>query len=314
MDQNVTVATQLDVVWFQVLNISATVIVLGIFAWQSLRSRRVTPLLAMSIGMLSISWLEAPFDWAQWCQFHPELARIPPWGPFAMTSGGLPIMNPICYVFFLGIPVALSTVVAKWLARHWNANRIIALLLVGFIIGGSWDYPNQMFGIHAGWWRYARGIEGLTVNAGTPYTFSLGELVFMSTNLMMLTYFFGRRDDRDRTLMEAWADRAATSSKGRLLYNIGASVLVSHLIFGTLFIPFLIAKLNNLFTEVYTGELFPGLAPQPGPLPDPADGWLGVLVIVGGTMLFLAIFVITVLSKDPQARGASSRWPAASSA
>ncbi len=302
MEHQAVATTSIDVFWFQVSNIGLALVVLGLFVWQSIRRKRVTPFLAMSIAILSISWMEAPFDWTMWCQFNPALARFPAWGPLAMTSGGLPVMNPFGYIFFLAIPVALSAVIARWLGSRGIVNSIVILLIAGWVLGAIWDYPNQIFGIRAGWWRYARGLQGLTVDAGTPYTYSLGETFFMSTFLMIMTYFVARRDEKDRTLMEIWADRNARGRVSRVIANVLACIVIAHAVYVTLFIPFLIAKLGNLQTEAYTGPLFAGLPPQPGPLPDPANGWLGILVIIGLEAVFLVIFVAAVLRKDPLAR------------
>jgi Spirocyclase AveC-like len=286
VEHQAVATTSIDVFWFQVQNIGLALLVLALFVRQSIRQKRVTPFLAMSIAILSISWMEAPFDWTMWCQFNPALTRFPAWGPLALTSGGLPVMNPFGYIFFLAIPVALSAVIARW------------------VLGAIWDYPNQILGIKAGWWRYARGLQGLTVNAGTPYTYSLGETFFMSTFLMIMTYCVARRDGQDRTQMEIWADRNARGRVGRAFANILACIVIAHAVYAILFIPFLIAKLGNLQTAAYTGPLFKGLPPQPGPPPNPANGWLGIVVIIGLEGAFLVIFVATVLRKDPLAHGA----------
>ena len=69
-------------------------------------------LLAMGIAMFALFWLEAPFDWTTWCQFNPELARMPGGAPFGMSAGGPPWIAPVGYIMFCAIPVALTAWIA----------------------------------------------------------------------------------------------------------------------------------------------------------------------------------------------------------
>jgi hypothetical protein len=277
--------------------------VVALLIWLSLRQGRVTPLLAGSIAMVSTFWMEGPFDWAMWCQFNPEFERFPiTWGPFGLTDGGLVALVPAGYAFFLAIPVTVCSVLARRIAAASGFNPIAVLLAVGLAFGVLWDLPNQLLGVYAGWWRYARGPAGITLNAGTQHTYSLGELFFLSTFIMMCTYFIARRDEQDRTLMEAWAARHFFSSLNRSIANIAATCVIVNALFVFLFVPFLITRIFNLFTETYTGPLFARLRPPSGDLPDPSLGWSGTLVILGYVSIALVVFVGAVMRWDPQAR------------
>src|SRR3546814_15309127 len=64
---------------------------LGVYL--SYRRGRVHPLLLLCISAISISWIEAPYDWAVYAQFPPEIPRMPSWWPMDMTWGGLPLRS-----------------------------------------------------------------------------------------------------------------------------------------------------------------------------------------------------------------------------
>jgi hypothetical protein len=282
---------------YEISNISASAILLATFIWQSIRRRQVTPFLAVSLGVLSIFWMEAPFDWALGCQFPPDLARFPPWGPLGMTPGGLIVMAPICYIMFFSIPVALSVLIARKVSAM-RQPPVGTLLTVAFIVGFVWDVPNQLLGIHAGWWRYGHGLAGVTINPGTLYTYTFGEAVFMTTFLTICTYLGGRVDSQGRTLMHLWAERVTSSTTGRAIATIAATIVIMNAVYVLLFIPFMIVKLNNLFTVVYDGLLYQGLPREAEHPADPSKGWIGTTIVFAWTSMVLLGFVLLVLSKD----------------
>lgn len=299
-------AEDLDTVFvylFETMTYVIAISVVTLLIWLSVRQGRVTPLLAASIAMTSTFWMEGPFDWAMWCQFNPQFKRFPiDWGPFGLTEGGLVALVPAGYAFFLAIPVVVCSVLARRIAARSGFNPIAVLLAVGLAFGIVWDLPNQLLGIYAGWWRYARGPTGITLNAGTEHAYSLGELAFLSTFIMMCTYFIARRDEQDKTLMESWAARHFSGSLNRSIANIAATCVIVNALFVLLSVPFLITRIFNLFAEVYAGPLFDGLKPPPGDLPDPSMGWLGTLIILGYVSIALVVFVGMVMRCDPQAR------------
>ncbi len=108
----------LNVFIFNALCWTSAAIVFLLVGWQCFRQKRVTPLMVMSIAVLSIFWMEAPFDWVTWCQFAPELPRFPAWGPLGMTAGGLPLLAPPGYVMYIGIIVCVTV----WIT-HKLPNR-----------------------------------------------------------------------------------------------------------------------------------------------------------------------------------------------
>ena len=60
----------------------------AIGVYLSYRRRRLHPLLLVCIGAISISWIEAPYDWAVYAEFAPAIPRMPSWWPLDMTGGG----------------------------------------------------------------------------------------------------------------------------------------------------------------------------------------------------------------------------------
>src|SRR3546814_11624534 len=99
---------------------------LGVYL--SYRRGRVHPLLLLCISAISISWIEAPYDWAVYAQFPPEIPRMPSWWPMDMTWGGLPLSVPPGYIAYFVLPArseerrvgkeCVSTCRSRWSPYH----------------------------------------------------------------------------------------------------------------------------------------------------------------------------------------------------
>ncbi len=176
------------------------------------------------------------------------------------------------------------------------------LIAVAFTLGLIWDIAFEQVGAWAGWWRFARGFEGLTIFGGTRYTLSLPVSYYMAITYTVCVYLAGRTDANGHTLIEAWARQKASTPTSALLLNLGATILAVQLTYFSLLVPNIIAKVLNLQTVVYNGELFDGLAPQPGLPPDPSLGWPGTLFIMVCQTVLFAAFVGAVLRFDPLAK------------
>ena len=70
------------------------VVLLGAGVYLSLKRGRMHALLLVCIAAASISWIEAPYDWAMYAQFPAAIPRMPSWWPLNMTWGGLPSSVP----------------------------------------------------------------------------------------------------------------------------------------------------------------------------------------------------------------------------
>ncbi len=288
-------------VLFQLVSWVASVSFLAWLIIDSVRKRHVTPLLAMSIGMFSICWMEAPFDFSTWCQFNPELPRIPAWGPLGMTAGGLPWIAPVGYVMFCAIPIAIIVWLAPKVSARRGTNHVRTLLVVGFAVGFVWDAIFEQVGNRMGWWRYARGYDGLTLYAGTPYLLTLTVPIFMGTLFAVCAYLVGRVDDKGHTMLQNWGIARSAERPGPWL--ILSTVVVTQLIFIVLFVPNAIAKWTNIAGTKSSLPLWPGLAPQSGTAPSQLAG-VGGFILAAALLGLLALATIAILRLDPLARSA----------
>jgi hypothetical protein len=206
----------------------------------SVRRRGFHPLLLVCIAALSISWLEAPYDWAVYAQFDPDIPRMPSWWPLNMTWGGLPASVPIGYIAYFVLPA----VIAVALARRWQKSY----LLVGFIVGFSWAlFFNGYIGARLGVFYYGRVIPGLALFGGTKHQYPVYDAVAMALQMMVFTYLLARVDQ--------WRWSA--------LRAVAVFVLVAHALYGSLFGLHLGAKAAGWVTDGPSQQLFEGVPNQP---------------------------------------------------
>ena len=86
-------------------------LVVGVYL--SIRRARLHPLLLVCISAMSISWIEAPYDWAMYAQFPPAIPRMPSWWPLNMTWGGLPSSVPIGYIAYFVLPAVIGAALGR---------------------------------------------------------------------------------------------------------------------------------------------------------------------------------------------------------
>ena len=79
----------------------------------SWRRGRLHPLLLVCISAISISWIEAPYDWAMYAQFPPAIPRMPSWWPMNMTWGGLPSSVPPGYISYFVLPAVIGAALGR---------------------------------------------------------------------------------------------------------------------------------------------------------------------------------------------------------
>ena len=85
----------------------------AIGVYLSYRHRRLHPLLLVCISAISISWIEAPYDWAVYAQFAPAIPRMPSWWPLNMTWGGLPASVPLGYIAYFVLPAVIGAALGQ---------------------------------------------------------------------------------------------------------------------------------------------------------------------------------------------------------
>ena len=224
----------------------------GSYTLTSVRRRRVTPGLWLSIALLSIFWMESPYDWAMYAQFNPAFGRFPDWGPLGMTYRGLPLMAPIGYVMYFGVPTAIALAVARRLVRRTSIRRPYALLAAGLAIGTLWDLTWEITGTRTGMWRFARTAPGFALWSGTKYQVPIYCFIAMGTFIMVCTYITGRLNDRGETVFETirWSNGRPT------LANLVGFVIVVHVAYALTMAPHVITKVAGMQTTTSSEPLF----------------------------------------------------------
>jgi hypothetical protein len=239
-----------------------SLLAIGIFL--TVRRRRLHPLLLVCISAISFSWIEAPYDWATYAQFAPALPRMPSWWPLNLTWGGLPVSVPLGYIEYFVLPALTGVALERRLRARFGWRRPIGLLTVGLVVGYSWALVfNGVFGVRAGVFYYGRVIPGLAMSAGTRHQYPLYDALAMGVQMMVFTYLLGRTDAEGRTIIDTWAARRTKTRARAVALSVVAVVVVGNVLYGAVFAPHLVTKLNGYVTVGPTSELFPGVPNQP---------------------------------------------------
>lgn len=239
-----------------------TFVAVGVYL--SVRHRRLHPLLLVCISAISISWIEAPYDWAVYAQFPPAIPRMPSWWPLNMTWRGLPASVPPGYIAYFVLPAVIGALVGRRLSAKFAWRRPLTLLTVGFVVGCVWAFVfNALVGARLGVFYYGRVIPGLALWAGTKHQYPVYDAIAMGVQMMVFTYLLGRTDDQGRTVIDAWADSRTTRRLQASLLSVLAFVLVGHVVYGAVFAPHLVTKRAGLVTVGPRHQLFAGVPDQP---------------------------------------------------
>ncbi|RLT91255.1 MULTISPECIES: spirocyclase AveC family protein [unclassified Ketobacter] len=232
--------------------------------WLSWQRGRLHPLLLVSISALSFSWIEAPYDWAVYAQFPPELPRMPSWWPLNMTWGGLPSAVPPGYIAYFILPTVIAAYLGHRISGSLSWRLPGTLLLVGFVLGTLWAFVfNAGFGARLGVFYYGYVIEGLAFWPGTKHQYPWYDSIAMGVQVMAFTYLLGRTDFQGRTIVEVWADSKTQSRLRASLLSIAAFIAIGHAVYLSVFAPHLATKLMGLVTVGPSEQLFPGVPNQP---------------------------------------------------
>jgi hypothetical protein len=270
----------------------------GAYAWQSVRRRRVQAGLWLALGILSMSWLESPYDNTMYAVFHPDFARLPAWGPIGLTQGGLPVIAPPGYVVYFLLPAVIAVPIARWAMRRFGWSEPTALLGVGLAVGMAFDgviETGQASTLHL--WTFARTAPGLTQFPGTVAQVPVTVYLAMGLFMMAVTYLLGRRVGDDEPVLESWVAARTAPGNGRLIATAAAYIGIAHLVYVATMVPHAITKLAGMLTLAGPLQPYPEIAPQPaGPQ---ANGLLGTAILVVWLLgLTVAAFVL-VRRSDP---------------
>jgi hypothetical protein len=230
----------------------------------SYRRGRPHPLLLLCVSAISISWIEAPYDWAVYAQFPPAIPRMPSWWPLNMTWGGLPASVPPGYIAYFVLPAVLGAALGRRLISKFRWRAPVTLLIAGLVVGCLWAFAfNGLLGARLGVVYYGRVIEGLALWPGMRHQYPLYDSLAMGVQMMVFTYLLGRTDSMGRTVIEVWADSKSKSRLRSSLLSIAAFVVIGHAVYLSVFAPHLAAKMWGLVTVGPTGQLFEGVPNQP---------------------------------------------------
>jgi succinate dehydrogenase/fumarate reductase cytochrome b subunit len=230
----------------------------------SVRQSRLHPLLAVCISAASFSWIEAPYDWAVYAQFPPELPRMPEWWPLDMTWGGLPAAVPPGYMGYFALPAVLGAAAGRRLSETYGWPRPVTLLVTGFGVGFSWAFLfNGFLGARLGVFHYGYVIEGLAIRPGTKHQYPVYDAVAMGIQVMVFAYLLGRTDSQGRSLVEIWAASKTRSRLRANLLSVAAVVAIGHTVYLSVFAPHLATKLMGEVDVGPTEQLYEGVPNQP---------------------------------------------------
>lgn len=233
-------------------------------AYLTYRRRRIHPLLLVCIAAISISWIEAPYDWAVYAQFAPAIPRMPSWWPLNMTWGGLPAQVPPGYISYFVLPAVIGAALGRRISSAFHWRRPLTLLGVGLIVGFVWAVLfNGVLGARTGIFYYGRVIPGLALWGGTKHQYPLYDALAMGVQVMVFTYILGRTDPEGRTVVDMWADSRSTTRLGSSVLSVVGVVVIATVLYGAVFTPHLVTKLEGWVTEGPTTQLFPGVPNQP---------------------------------------------------
>ena len=228
------------------------------------RHRRLHPLLLVCIAAISISWIEAPYDWAVYAQFAPAIPRMPSWWPLNMTWGGLPASVPPGYISYFVLPAVIGASLGRGLSRRFCWRRPTTLLLTGLVVGFLWAFFfNALLGARLGIFYYGRVIPRLALWQGTKHQYPLYDALAMGVMVMVFSYVLGRTDADSRTIIDMWADKNSSSRLSSSLLSIIGVVVLANILYGAVFAPHLVAKLEGWDSVGPKAPLFSGIPNQP---------------------------------------------------
>ncbi|MBV9358427.1 MAG: spirocyclase AveC family protein, partial [Chloroflexi bacterium] len=218
-------------------------VAIGVFL--TIRRRRLHPLLLLCISAISFSWIEAPYDWAVYAQFAPAIPRMPSWWPLNLTWRGLPSSVPLGYISYFVLPAVIGAALGRRLSSKFRWSRPATLLTVGLIVGFLWAFLfNAILGARLGVFYYGRVIPGLAPWEGTKHQYPLYDALAMGVQIMVFAYILGRTDPDGRTVIDMWADARSSSRLGSSVLSVIAVVVMGNLLYGAVFAPHLVTKLE----------------------------------------------------------------------
>jgi hypothetical protein len=270
------------VVVFETLCWLVFFVMLGTFAYLSVKQGRVLPGLWLVLGIFAMSWIEAPFDNAMYAQFHPDFHRLPPIGPLGMTQGQLPVIAPPGYIMYFLLPALIAVGIAKLIIKRHNTDRVNTLMTCGLAIGILWDLSIE--GLQAQYlhlWTFSRVVPGLALSNDMGLLPAYVPLA-MGAFIVFATVVVGNTTRDGDSAVDVWARSRTTSPGARLGLQAVAYMVLCNVAYATTYLPHAITKYAGMLTQ--TGALipYPGeIAMQPESGGPQSNGFLGAIIIWG---------------------------------
>ena len=174
-------------------------------------------------------------------------------------------------------PALVGAALGRRLSSRFHWRRPITLLTVGFIVGFLWAFLfNGILGARLGVFYYGHVIPGLALWQGTKHQYPLYDAVAMGVMMMVFAYILGRTDPEGRTVIEAWAAAKSPSASRSTVLSVVGVVVIANLVYGAVFAPHLVTKLEGQVTAGPTAPFFQACrtnrckAPRTA-APDPID-------------------------------------------
>jgi hypothetical protein len=189
---------------------------------------------------------------------------MPSWWPLNMTWGGLPASVPPGYISYFVLPAVTGAALGRRLSTSLHWRRPQTLLTVGLVVGFVWALLfNGILGARLGVFYYGRVIPGLALWQGTKHQYPLYDALAMGVMVMVFSYVLGRTDPDGRTVIDLWADRTSTSRLGSSVLAVLGVVVLANLLYGAVFAPHFVAKLEGWDNAGPSAPLFRGIPNQP---------------------------------------------------
>ncbi|WP_375483039.1 spirocyclase AveC family protein [uncultured Mycobacterium sp.] len=270
------------VVAFEILCWSVFAALLIAEAYSSYRRRKILPGLWMALGILSMSWIEAPFDNAMYVQFHPDFHRLPPWGPIGMTQGLLPVIAPPGYTMYFLLPAIVAAGLANLLIRRYRLGRANTLLAAGLVIGSLFDLAiESLQAQYLHLWVFSRVVPGFPVSSGIGLVPSYVPLA-MGCFIMAVTYVLGNVNAAGDSVIDVWARTHFASPTRRRVAQAFGYILFCNALYLLTYLPHAITKYLGMVTHTGVIEPFPGaIGVQPESGGPQTHGALAATIIWG---------------------------------
>jgi Spirocyclase AveC-like len=189
---------------------------------------------------------------------------MPSWWPLDMTWGGLPASVPVGYISYFATPALIGAALGRRLSARFHWRLPLTLLTVGLTVGFVWAVLfNGILGARSGVFYYGRVIPGLALWQGTKHQYPLYDALAMGVMVMVFAYILGRTGSEGGTVVETWAETKSSSRTGSSVRSIVGVVIIANLLYGAVFAPHLLAKLQGWESTGPTTPLFSGVPNQP---------------------------------------------------